>query len=221
MLGTNPTPVTVKVNAGLPIGTVGGSNDTTTGFTSSVTLFDCLPSGFFAVMEKPPDNVIRLAGTLAVSCVELPNVVLSGVEPHETMAPKTKFAPAIDRVAPPAPAFNCVGEMEPIDGGPDGEPSETVNVSAFELAPPALTTVTEYLPADAMADAGTCAVSCVLLTNMVLRAVLFHQTMDPETKPLPLTVRVRSGPPARVEAGLREVMTTGTGVTCNISGLEA
>ena len=55
--------------------------------------------------------------------------------------------------------------------------------------------------------AGTWAVNCVALTKLVVSALPFHWTTAPETKPVPLTVRVKAGPPAVAESGLSEVIT--------------
>ena len=71
-----------------------------------------------------------------------------------------------------------------------------VKVSALEVPPPGFTTLTCAVPAAAMSLAGIAAVSCVALTNVVVRAAPFHCTTEPETKLLPLTVSVNAGPPA-------------------------
>ena len=61
--------------------------------------------------------------------------------------------------------------------------------------------LTDAVPADAMRDAGTCAVSCPALTKVVVRLLPFHVTCVPETKLAPLTVRVKPAPPATAELG--------------------
>jgi hypothetical protein len=77
-----------------------------------------------------------------------------------------------------------------------------VNVWAFDALCPGLTTVTEAVPSSARSVAGTEAVSCVELTNVVVRAVPFQSTVEPLTKLAPLTVSVKPGPPSVAEAGL-------------------
>src|SRR5262245_55692012 len=62
-------------------------------------------------------------------------------------------------------------------------------------------TVTWAVPAVPMSAAGIVAVSRVLLTNVVVRGALFHCTTEPETKLLPLTVKVKAAPPATVLLG--------------------
>src|SRR5256885_17074967 len=52
-----------------------------------------------------------------------------------------------------------------------------------------------------MAAAGTGAVSCVELANVVGRALPFQATAAPGSKPMPSTVSVKAGPPATTEAG--------------------
>src|SRR5207253_4362241 len=52
-------------------------------------------------------------------------------------------------------------------------------------------------------DAGTTAVSCVLLTNVVAKSMLFQSTTAPGAKLEPLTVSVNVGPPSTAEPVLR------------------
>ena len=64
-------------------------------------------------------------------------------------------------------------------------------------------TVTWAIPAVATFAARTVAVSCVEETNVVARLVLpFHLTVELLTKPVPFTVKVNCGDPARHEFGL-------------------
>jgi len=64
-------------------------------------------------------------------------------------------------------------------------------------------------PAAATLEAGTVAVSCVLLTKVVGSLVwfgpTFHKMMAPETKPPPVAVMVKSVSPAFAVCGLRNV----------------
>ena len=88
-----------------------------------------------------------------------------------------------------------------------------VNVCEFEVPPPGpgFTTVTEAVPTVAIRAAVTVAVSCVEETNVVVSAVPFHFTVEPETKLVPFTVSVNCGPPAVAQVGLIEVV-VGTGL---------
>jgi hypothetical protein len=80
-----------------------------------------------------------------------------------------------------------------------------VNVCAFDVPPHGVTTVIDAVPAVAMRAAGTVAVSCVAETNVVVSAVPFQFTVEPETKLVPLTVNVNCGPPAVAQVGLSEL----------------
>ena len=81
------------------------------------------------------------------------------------------------------------------------------NDNAFDVPPPgaALTTVIGTLPGLATSPAPIAAVSCVELTNVVVRAALFQRTTDPDTKLVPLTVSVNADPPAVALLGTSEV----------------
>ena len=99
----------------------------------------------------------------------------------------------------------------------------TVNGSAFELAAPGCTTVTASTPAVASSAAGTTAVSCVELTNVVASGVTklpaFHcawlpgiccsgggvPTVTGPTKLVPFNVTVRVPEPATALLGDKDV----------------
>jgi len=91
-----------------------------------------------------------------------------------------------------------------------------VNVCVFDVAPQ-LTTVIEAVPAAVIRDAGTIAVSRVEETKVVVNAVAFHFTVEPETKLVPLTVRVNCGPPTAAQVGLSELI-VGTALIVSVSG---
>jgi hypothetical protein len=57
-----------------------------------------------------------------------------------------------------------------------------------------------------MRAAGTVAVSCFELTNVVASGLPFQFTVEPETKLLPFTVSVNCGPPAAMQVGLIELI---------------
>jgi hypothetical protein len=88
-----------------------------------------------------------------------------------------------------------------------------VNVTALDAPPPGggFTTVTEAVPGDATSAAVTVAVSCVDETNVVVKAVPFQRTVEPETKFVPFTVMVNCPQPVGHELGLSEVI-VGTGL---------
>ena len=126
------------------------------------------------------------------------------------------MVPFTVNVNAPDPALAELGESELIVG--TGFDALIVNVSAFEnvpegspcrraFAPPEFTglnTTTDAVPTDAMSVAGTAAVNCDALTNVVTRFALFHCTTAVFRKLLPFTVNVNAGPPAIAEFGTSE-----------------
>jgi hypothetical protein len=79
-------------------------------------------------------------------------------------------------------------------------------------APPALDNVMLALPAAVMRLAGTAAVNCVALENVVDSGEPFHCTIAPDANPVPVTVSVKPAPPAVAELGVSDVMTGRAGV---------
>jgi len=86
-----------------------------------------------------------------------------------------------------------------------------LKVMEFDVPATGLNTVTSAVPAVAMLAALMAACNSVLLTKVVTRSLPFQRTTEEETKPLPLTVRVKAGSPARALEGAKEVM-VGTGL---------
>src|SRR5450432_3831976 len=74
--------------------------------------------------------------------------------------------------------------------------------------------MTDAVLALAMSEARTIVVNCEVETNVVARALPFHFTIDPETKPVPFTVRMKSGPPGAVASGTSGWLMRGTGFVC-------
>ena len=97
--------------------------------------------------------------------------------------------------------------------GPDAE--STSNWKVLELPPPGAgvdTAIASETPPLPMFAAGTCAVSCVALTNVVVSADDPQFTVEPVVKPVPMTVSVKAAPPAGVNPG--EIpLTTGAGLS--------
>jgi len=71
-----------------------------------------------------------------------------------------------------------------------------------DTAEPGISTAICTVPGVVKFDAGTGAVSCVPLTNVVVRAVPFHRISAPETKPAPFAVIVKPCAPALTVLGL-------------------
>jgi len=186
----------------------------------NVSAFDVPPPGvgFTTVIAAVPELAMSAAVIAAVNEVALTNVVVRGLPFHCAVEPLMKFVPVNVSVnaAPPAPVN--VGEIAVSVG--TGFEALIVNVNAFEkvpagppcrriaFAPPAFTglnTTTEAVPTEAISVAGTAAVNCVALTNVVTRFAPFHCTTAVFRKLLPFTVSVNAGPPAIAEFGTSEV----------------
>ena len=83
----------------------------------------------------------------------------------------------------------------------------TVKVCVPDVAPHP-PTVIDAVPGVAISAAGTVALSCLELTNVVTSGFPFQYTVSPWTKSLfgPFTVNRKSGPPAPVQVGLTELI---------------
>jgi hypothetical protein len=129
--------------------------------------------------------------------------VIAGLDPKFIVAPVTKPVPVRVNVkaAPPA-----VAEVGAIDVSAGAEPL-IANMRVPDVPPPGagFVTVTVAVPAVAISAAVITAVSFVALTKVVVLAAPLNFTTDVDTKPVPLTVRVKAAPPAVALAGEREV----------------
>ncbi len=214
---TNPVPFTVKVNAAPPAVALVGDNELIVG------------TGFEAVIVKaafpevPPPGVglntdtcavpavaISAAVIAACNCVVLTNVVVRFDPFQFTTAPLTNPAPFTVSVNAAPPAIALAGESELIVG--TGFVAVIVNAAFPEVPPPGvgLNTVTWAISAVSTSTAVMEACNCVALTNVVVRFDPFHLTVDPATNPVPFTVKVKAGAPARMFAGESELI-VGTG----------
>lgn len=170
-----------------------------------------VPAVVVTVTLAVPAAAIRPAGTAAVSWLALTNVVVNAVVPHLTVAPGTKFVPLTVSVKAAPPAFAELGlRLVMVDGG-----VLMVNVAPPEV-PAVVVTVTLAVPAVAIRPAGTAAVSWLALTNDVVSAVVPHCTVAPETKFVPLIVRVKEAPPAVAELGLKLAIVGGGGLMVKV-----
>ena len=132
------------------------------------------------------------------------------MDPKLTVAPVTKPVPVRVNVKAAPPAAAEAGAIE-VSVGP--ETVLIVKDRVPDVPPPGagLVTVTVAVPAVAMSAAVIAAVSCVALANVVVLAAPLNFTSDVDTKPVPLTVRVKAAPPAVALVGEREV-SVGTGL---------
>lgn len=177
-----------------------------------VSAFDAPPPGvgLETLTLAVPPAAMSVDGTVAVTFAALTNVVTRFAPFHWMWAPLTKLDPFTVKVKDAPPATALAGDSDPAVG----TGLSTVNVNAFEAPPPGtgFETVTLSVPAAATSDAGTVAVSLPLFTNVVARAVVFHFTVEPLTKLLPVTVRVNPADPTVTLAG-DSPPATGTGLS--------
>jgi hypothetical protein len=178
----------VMLGVGMPIG--------------NAVAADGLPPVFVTVILALPPLAISAAGTAAVTCMPLTNVVVSAAPFQFTTALLRKFVPFTVSVNAAPPAVAELGLRLVMVGV--GMVIE--NVVAVDALPPLLVTVTLALPTPAIRLAATVAVTCVLLTNVVARFDPFHCTVALLRKPVPFTVSVNADPPALAEFGLRLVI---------------
>src|SRR5215471_11156420 len=153
--------------------------------------------GVKTVIENVPAEATSDAGIVAVSCVLLTKVVVRLAPLTCTTEAETKLLPVTVNINPGLPAVALVGEILANDGGG----LLTASDSVPEAEPPGLITPMARLPVEAMSLAGMAAVSCVEVTNVVVRFAPFTWTMDPLTKFEPVAVNVNAGPPTVAEVG--------------------
>jgi hypothetical protein len=134
-----------------------------------------------------------------------------------------KLLPVTVSVNAEPPATAVLGDSEVSVGLGFG--AVIVNVCGLDVPPPGegVNTVTEAVPAVAMSAAPICAVSCVLLPNVVARWLPFHCTMDELMKFVPVSVSVKAAPPASTLLGEIE-LSVGLGfgaLMVNVCALDA
>ena len=157
-----------------------------------------------------PVPIRSLERICAVNWVALTNVVVRGAPSQRTAAPLTKPVPVTVNVKAPLPSSAEFG-LRLVNTG-TGFGALMVNVCAAEVPPPGvgLKTVICAVPALTMSAAGICAVNCVVLTKVVVRAVPFQRITEAGTKPVPVAVNVKVPEPCNAEAGLM-LVNTGAG----------
>ena len=121
---------------------------------------------------------------------------------HSKLEEETKFVPVTVSVKPALPATRAFGfSVLTVGTG-----LSIANVNGVEVPPPGagLETVTAPVPAVAMSAAVMFACKLVLETNVVVRALPFHSTVELEMKLDPVTINVKAAPPAVVELGFKD-----------------
>src|ERR1017187_1543681 len=158
-----------------PVGTLLEEEDmeTTAGPTKNGSVPEDEPPGLNTCTLTWPAAASRLAGTVVVKVVLLTKVVANVVPRNEMYEPDRKLAPAT--VSPQAgePAGMEVSESAEMAG------ANTENVTVLEtpgpcVAVPGLSTCTVYWVGETSREAGTSAVSVVLLTNVVATPMVFR-----------------------------------------------
>jgi hypothetical protein len=147
-----------------------------------------------------PGDAIADAGTAAVTVFALTKVVGSAEPLNSTTEDELKKEPPTVSVKPGPPAFALLGEMELMTI------VDTRNGEIFDLTSGGLTTLTWRNCGACRKEAGTGAVNCVELTNVVGNGLAFISTTELEANPVPFTVSVKSGLPAWTDSGLSVVM---------------
>ena len=193
---TKPVPFTVSVKAGPPAPAKFGLSVVIAGIGFAlvivkVTAFEFPPTGagFDTVMTALPGAAMSLAGIVAVSSVALVDVVGRSAPFQRTTEADIKPVPVIVRLNAPLPAVAEPG-LSPLMVGTG---LLTGKLTALEDPPPGpgLKTVTLEVPPVARSLAGIDAEIWLLLTKTVARFDPFHRTMDPPTKLVPFTTRVK------------------------------
>jgi len=163
------------------------------------------PAGFVTVTFTVPAVVMSAAGMVATTWVLVTDEgVIAGLVPKFTVAPATNPVPDIVSANPAPPTVAVAGATEVSAGA---EAPLIVNDRLPDVPPPGagFVTVTVAVPAVAISAAVIAAVNCVAPTNVVVLAAPLNFTTDVDTKPVPLTVRVKAVPPTVVLVGEREV----------------
>jgi hypothetical protein len=174
-------------------------------------------AGFTTVTDAVPPVAMSLAKTAAVNWVLLTKPVVRALLFHSTVEPETKFVPVTVSENADPPAVAVEGESKVAVG----TGLLMVKVRGFDVPPPGegFATETETVPAVAMSLAEIAAVNCVPLTKVVVRALPFHPTVEPETKFVPVTVSVNAAPPSMALEGESEA-SVGAGFTVSIAAVE-
>jgi hypothetical protein len=163
------------------------------------------PAGFVTVTFTVLAVAMSVAGIVATICVLVTEEgVIAGLDPKFTVAPLAKLVPVMVSVNAAPLTVAEAGAIE-LSVGP--ETALIVNDRLPDEPPPGagLVTVTVAVPAVAISAAVIAAANFVVLTNVVVLAAPLNFTTDVDTKPVPLTVRVKAALPAVALVGEREV----------------
>jgi hypothetical protein len=156
--------------------------------------------GLNTLTANVPTEAISMACTCAVKFVESTNVVGRSLPLTRTTEPFTKSVPVSESTKAGSPALTVVGEILL----KTGNGFCIARLNEFETPPPGngFSTVMGTRPAFATSTAVRSAVTLVVLTKVVDRALPLNLTVEPLTKLVPSTVRVNAAAPAETLAGL-------------------
>ena len=183
------------------IGTLNLKSSTT---TASADVVPPPGIGLFTVTLRVPLCAKSLAGRVAVSNVELERVVERELPLTKTLELVLKFVPVTVRVTAALPADTVEGErlLAP------GIGLLMVKVVTRDGLPPGFVTVTNGVPATAMALAGIAACNLVeSLLNADETVLELKVTTELAVNPVPVSKRVNAGLPAVVLAGIKAPIT--------------
>ena len=133
----------------------------------------------------------------------LTKLVCRGDPAHATVAPVVNPVPLTVKVKAVVPTVVEAGVSD-VSVGRVG--AMIAKLAAPGLWPSGFVTITCAVPVAATSLAEIAALSCVALIYVVVRALLFHCTVEPETNPDPFTVSVKPAPPALTLPGLIELI---------------
>jgi len=169
--------------------------------------------GLVTLTGKLPTAAMSLLEIVAVSFVELMNVVGRAMPFHVTVAPFAKPTPVTVSVKFGSPTTAVRGARLVTAGV-----TRTLLALETRLVGVGFSTVTGYDPTLAMSPDFIDAVSLVAFTKVVDLLLPFQRTLEPLTKPVPFTVNVKLLPPTLTALGETLVM---EGLTLRLLAAEA
>lgn len=157
--------------------------------------------GLVTVTVAVPPLAMSAASIVACTLVLETNVVGRAPPFHRAVDEVTKFVPVIVSVKDGLPSSSTLGLSEVIVG----TGLLIVKVKALDVPPPGLglETLIFAVPPVTMSAALMSASRLVLETNVVVRELPFHRTVDEGIKLAPATASVKEAVPALTELGLR------------------
>jgi hypothetical protein len=138
-------------------------------------MLEIAPPGLETVTAAESTELDMLAGTDAVNCAVLTNVVASGEPFHITVAPGRNLVPLTVNVNAGTPSVAALG-LRLVSMAAGGL---IVNGVWLEVTPSRLTSVTVTPSANSIRLDGTNAVTCVALTSVVWRGNWFQRATTP------------------------------------------